>query len=92
MYITAQMDVNRWCLCVEFGDGKQEGVMKYWLHLLGTHETKLFADTMGQQRNDRGNTVMNRIKQKLVRLGPEGYLGERKEQQQSGQEYVKAVL
>lgn len=79
MYITAQMDVNRWCLCEEFGEGKKEGgsfrVMKYWLHLLGTDETNLFADTMGQQRKDRGNTVMNRIKQKLVRLGPEGYFG-----------------
>jgi uncharacterized protein (DUF1697 family) len=68
-------------LCEDFGRANRkeevlEGVMKYWLHLLGTDETNLFADTMGQQRKERGNTGTNRTKQKLLRLGPE--------QQQSG--------
>jgi hypothetical protein len=31
-----------------------EGATKYWLHLLGTGETNLFADTMEQQRQERG--------------------------------------
>jgi hypothetical protein len=56
-----------------------ERVLKYWLSLLGTDETNLFADTTGQQRTERGSNGMSRIKQELERFGSGGYLGESKE-------------
>jgi hypothetical protein len=75
-----EMNVSRRCLCdLERVHRKQKvlkGVMKYWLCLFGTDETNLFADTMEEQRKERGNTGMNRIEQELERLGSERYLGE----------------